>query len=160
MLQPGLPGFSRANWQSTIRSYVTAHPEYADIASWTGRETADITYDDVDGAFTRLLIDKGYLAAETWADARPHYLVEVKTTTKSCSMPFFMSKYQYRRMQDNSSHSEENLETVYVIVRVFNLGTDNPGLRVLVDPENMRRRNELSFTAELWSVVMTEGPDR
>jgi hypothetical protein len=97
-LQPQLPGFSRANWQSTIRSYVAAHPEYSDMAAWAGRETADITYSDVEGAFTRLLIDKGYLGAETWAGARPHYFIEVKTTTGSCSTPFFMSRWQYRRV--------------------------------------------------------------
>ncbi len=97
-LQPGLPGFSREDWQSTIRGYAAAHPDYSDIVAWVGRETADITYSDFDGALTRLLIDKGYLASETWADARPHYFIEVKTTTGSCSTPFFMSKYQYRRV--------------------------------------------------------------
>ncbi len=97
-LRPGLPGFSREDWQSTIRGYAAAHPDYSDMVAWVGRETADITYSDVDGAFTRLLIDKGYLASETWAYARPHYFIEVKTTTGSCSTPFFMSKYQYRRV--------------------------------------------------------------
>lgn len=72
-LQPGLPGFSRRNWQSTIRSYVTAYPDYSDVAAWVGRETADITYGDVEGTFTRLLIDNGYLATETWTGATPHY---------------------------------------------------------------------------------------
>ncbi len=99
-LQPGLPGFSREDWQSTIRGYAVAHPDYSDMEAWVGRETADITYSDFDGAFTRLLIDKGYLASETWADARPHYFIEVKTTTGPCSTPFFMSKYQYRRVGD------------------------------------------------------------
>jgi hypothetical protein len=36
------------------------------------RETADISYTDVDGTLTRLLIN-----AKTWANARPHYFVEV-----------------------------------------------------------------------------------
>ncbi|KAK4034238.1 hypothetical protein C8A01DRAFT_18936 [Parachaetomium inaequale] len=155
-LQPGLSGFSRENWQSTIRGYAAAHPNYSDLVAWVGRETADITYSDFDGAFTRLLIDKGYLASETWADARPHYLIEVKTTTGSCSTPFFMSKYQYRRMQRNSNHDNDNLETVYVVFRVFNLGNDNIGLRILVDPESMRLQDQLSFTAESWSVVAAE----
>jgi hypothetical protein len=37
--------------------------------------------------------------------------------------------------------------------RVFNLGQDSAGLKVLVDPEGMRLRQELAFTAEKWSVV-------
>jgi hypothetical protein len=93
-----LPGFSRANWQSTIRHYVSRHPEYSDLqVPWTGTETSDIVYDDTSGAFTRLLIDKGYLDAGVWTDATPRYYVEVKATTSaSCSTRFFMSKAQYR----------------------------------------------------------------
>jgi hypothetical protein len=57
------------------------------------------------------------------------------------------------KMQENTSHGNDNRRTVYVIFRVFSVGTDNTGLRVLVDPESMRLRDELSFTAESWSVV-------
>ena len=59
-------------------------------------------------------------------------------------------------MQHNSNHDNGNLKTVYVVFRVFNLGSDNIGLRVLVDPESMRLQDELSFTAESWSVVAAE----
>ncbi|KAG7284334.1 hypothetical protein NEMBOFW57_010706 [Staphylotrichum longicolle] len=152
-LQPRLTGFSQANWESTIRHYASAHPNYANMTRWTGKETADITYHDVDGVFTSLLIDKGYLDAGTWAHARPRYFIEVKTTTGSYRTPFFMSKYQYQRMHDNSHHDNSSCDTVYVIFRVFKLGTDDTGVRILVDPESMRLRNELSFTAESWSVV-------
>jgi hypothetical protein len=57
------------------------------------------------------------------------------------------------KMQANTSDHNDNRQTVYVIFRVFSVGTDNTGLRVLVDPESMRVRGELSFTAESWSVV-------
>ena len=97
-LNPELPGFSRVNWQSTIREYVTSHPDYSNLTPWNGRETADITYDDVDGVLTNLLIDKGYLAANIWAGAKLKYFIEVKTTTGPCSTPFFMSKHQYERV--------------------------------------------------------------
>lgn len=97
-LQPALPGFSRANWQSTIRHYVSVHPEYSDIRAWVGNETSDIVYDDNDGEFTRLLIDRGYLNANSWTTARPRYFIEVKATTSGCGTRFFMSKAQYRRV--------------------------------------------------------------
>ena len=42
----GLPGFGRANWQSTIRKQVRAHEKYADMAPWNGEETADIVYEE------------------------------------------------------------------------------------------------------------------
>ncbi len=60
------------------------------------------------------------------------------------------------KMQHNSNHDNDNLERVYVVFRVFNLGNDNIGLRVLVDPESMRLQDELSFNAESWSVVAAE----
>ena len=59
-------------------------------------------------------------------------------------------------MQRNSNHDNDNFETVYVVFRVFNLGNDKIGLRILVDPESMRLQDELSFTAESWSVVVAE----
>jgi len=68
------------------------------MEDWNGRETADIVYDDHAGVFTEFLIDKGYLAPQTWRGCKPQYYVEVKSTTGPCGLPFFMSKYQYRRV--------------------------------------------------------------
>jgi len=101
-LIPPLPGFSRQNWQSTIRDYVTSHPEYSDLHPWNGRETADITYEDQDGALTRLLIDKGYLASEIWDGALVNYYIEVKTSTMACETPFYLSKHQYKMVSSAS----------------------------------------------------------
>ena len=66
------------------------------------------------------------------------------------------------QMQNYSHHSaasradvEPEKENIYMIVRVFGLGSDFVGYKVLVDPESMRRRGELAFTApESWSVVV------
>ena len=174
-LEPSLPGFSRSNWQSTIRSYVTSHPEYSNLSSWNGRETSDITYEDHDGTLTRLLIDNGYLTSEVTDGELPNYYIEVKTTVRSCEMPFYMSRNQYRMVSINLSisndvaitltadqmqrYTKSNVEgrrgnEIYIIFRVFNLGGDSIGLKLLVDPESMRRRNELTFTAQTWSIVI------
>lgn len=102
-LAPTLPGFSRDNWQSTIRHYVNVHEDYANLAPWNGRETADILYADRDGIFTALLVDMGYLHADTWVGRRPTYYLEVKTTTTSWETPFYMSKYQYERVRQSMS---------------------------------------------------------
>ncbi|GES62023.1 chaperone protein htpG [Aspergillus terreus] len=157
-LSPPLPSFSRDSWMSTIRHYVRVHEEYADLEPWHGRETADMLYADRDGIFTALLIDKGYLRADTWAGRRPTYYLEVKATTASWETPFYMSKYQHERLQNLSCGASRGgaLNCVYVIFRVFNLGCDSVGVKVYVDPEYMRARKELSFTAETWSV--TPGP--
>lgn len=44
---------------------------------------------------------------------------------------------------------------MYVIFRVFNLGSASPGMRIYIDPEAMGRRGELCFTAEQWRIEST-----
>jgi hypothetical protein len=53
----------------------------------------------------------------------------------------------------NSNANNGRTEDIYVIFRVFNLGNDSIGFKVLVDPESIRQRGELEFTAVTWSVV-------
>lgn len=65
---------------------------------WNGRETADLVYNDTEGDLTALLVENGYLDPSRWHTARPNYFIEVKTTTGPLETPFYMSKYQYRRV--------------------------------------------------------------
>ncbi|KAJ4254455.1 hypothetical protein NW762_010053 [Fusarium torreyae] len=149
-IEPRLPGFSLENWKSTIRGYAQAHPEYANIQSPTGgREIADLVYDDVEGTLTSLFIDNGYLAKEDWEGKKPRYLLEVKSTTGPCHAPFFMSKRQYQRIHDH----QHDASTVYVILRVFNVGKASVQLRVYVNPAQLEEDNQLVFTAETLSVA-------
>jgi hypothetical protein len=90
-----LPAFNSANWQSRIRDRVCVHDKYADLTPWRGRETADLTYEDTEGAFTQLLMERGYLASGS-VIAAPKYYLEVKTTTSNCEEAFYMSDNQYR----------------------------------------------------------------
>ncbi|KAK3941989.1 hypothetical protein QBC46DRAFT_257257 [Diplogelasinospora grovesii] len=150
-LDPALRGWSRENWQSTIRRYVTIHPDYADMDAWSGRETADITYEDTEGDFTAMLVDRGYLDQDEWQDARPRYYIEVKTTTGPCGTPFYMSKYQYQRMRD--VHDADQHAQVYMILRVFEIESGGIGMSVYLDPERLRLDGRLVFTGETWSVV-------
>ncbi|KAI1377806.1 hypothetical protein F4677DRAFT_458573 [Hypoxylon crocopeplum] len=151
-LNQPLSGFSRYNWKSNVRRYVSVHHEYSDMEPWNRWETSDITYSDYQGVLTDLLIDKGYLPRDVWEGRRPEYFIEVKTTTSSCNTPFYVSKGQYRRMQQNVL-TEANSSKIYVIFRVYHLGKDNMGLRVYLDPESLRLSRQLAFTAETWSVV-------
>ncbi|KZF20943.1 hypothetical protein L228DRAFT_223072 [Xylona heveae TC161] len=151
-LNPPLQGWSRENWQSTIRRYVTIHPEYADMHDWNGRETADITYNDTAGELTAMLADCGYLEYDDdWQNASPKYYIEVKTTTGPCHTPFYMSKHQYKRMRD--IHDANDCSEVYIILRIFGLESNNIGMSVYFDPEQMRQCGQLAFTGETWSVV-------
>lgn len=53
----------------------------------------------------------------------------------------------------NGETQSDNMDMVYVIFRVYNLGQQGMRVKVYVDPEVMRVRGELLFTAEGWSVV-------
>ena len=57
---------------------------------------------------------------------------------------------------NENTNGNGNRQTVYVIFRAFNLGAGNVGLKILMDPESMRTRDELVFTAETWSVVTSD----
>jgi hypothetical protein len=183
----GLPGWSRENWQSTIRTYVRAHPQYSGIERWPFRETADLVYNDEQGRLTEVLIDSGYLARDEWQQARPRYFLEVKTTTGECDMPFYMSGNQYRLvspnfsslffyffanvfghlpilkpMQMQSKHQSQDKSEVYMVLRVFGLNARRMGMRAYLDPEDLRRKGQLVFTGRTWSVLPGNGtpPDR
>lgn len=99
--QLGMPHWARANWQSTIRSYVTIHPDYTDLQVWEGNEAADLVYADTEGHLTNVLIGCGYLDHDEWHRARPKYYIEVKTTTGPCGTPFYISGKQYQLVRSS-----------------------------------------------------------
>ncbi|KAF7558422.1 hypothetical protein G7046_g5742 [Stylonectria norvegica] len=158
-LNPALSGFNTDRWQSVIRKYVTVHPEYADMTPWIRRETADFIYNDSQGTFTEHLIKRGHLNQQPWAGKTPKYMIEVKTTKGGCNTPFFLSKHQYSLMAEysNAETSEAASAVVYMILRVYNIGKPNIGVKVYMDPEKLRKDGMLVFTEESWSVVPAAG---
>ncbi|CZR61946.1 uncharacterized protein PAC_11843 [Phialocephala subalpina] len=151
LLNLRLFGFNESNWQSTIRKEVRVHNKYRNLQSWTGRETADITYIDSTGQLTNLFIEKGYLGRQLWENQRPSYFLEVKTTTRDCGEQFYMSGSQYQRMQSMKLSPQTASPDIYVLLRVFNL-EGRIGLRVYVDPESSRLAGELQFDVDTWAV--------
>ena len=93
-----LEAFGLDNWQSTIRHYVKVHPKYGSIANWYGQETADLTYNDINGDLTRILIRGGHLDQDVWQTAKPKYFFEVKATPKDLSDTLFVSESQNQRV--------------------------------------------------------------
>lgn len=47
---------------------------------------------------------------------------------------------------------------IYIILRVYNLTSDNIGMRILVDPATMELNKELVFTAENYTVLQQDAP--
>ena len=44
-------------------------------------------------------------------------------------------------------------ESIYMIFRVFNLGSKNAGLRIYADPDQLRRDGKLKFAANRWTIT-------
>ncbi|ENH67493.1 hypothetical protein FOC1_g10010770 [Fusarium oxysporum f. sp. cubense race 1] len=158
-MDPPLPRFSRDNWQSQMRKFVTIHPDYSDMLPWTAQETADIVYFDRKRVLTNHLVDKGYLDKTAWQNKKPLFLIEVKSTTGHSRTPFYMSKRQYQRMQENSNTtlSPATSPTVYLIARVSNVDKTNVEVKIYLDPEKLRQDGSLVFTGETWSIVPGPG---
>ncbi|KAF4995739.1 hypothetical protein FGRMN_4946 [Fusarium graminum] len=154
-----LPGWSRDNWQSTVRHHASIHPQYTSLGRWYGTEQSDLFFDDTLGTFTRYLIQKGYLE-ENWRKERPEYYIEVKTTTSSrLDTPFYMSKHQYARMQSFNFYSSTVVERrkVFLLFRVHGLESGQIGVRIYADLEGLRRTGDLVFEAQSWTVTPRMG---
>lgn len=50
-------------------------------------------------------------------------------------------------------HALEDRSAIYIILRVFSLSSDNIGLRVYVDPIQLRNEQTLVFTTQTWSIT-------
>ncbi|RSL86654.1 hypothetical protein CEP52_015760 [Fusarium oligoseptatum] len=142
-----------------MRKFITVHPEYSDMSPWTGRETADIVYFDRKRALTTHLVDKGYLDRTAWLTKKPLYMIEVKATTGHSRTPFYMSKRQYQRMQENTNTTLSPMVSpvIYLVARVSNVDKPNVEVKLYVDPEKLRQEGSLVFTGETWSVVPGPG---
>jgi len=142
-----------SNWQSKIRGRVRNHPSYQGLQNWPGRETSDIVYNDTDGVLTHLLVDRGYFSSPAWIGKRPKYYIEVKATTSFWGARFFVTQNQFELMEDTILPEQGTADAVYLIARVFNLGLAGMGLKLYIDPANLKRKGELVFRSDQYQVT-------
>ncbi|CAG5182746.1 uncharacterized protein ALTATR162_LOCUS10314 [Alternaria atra] len=151
-----LADFTRNNWRSTIRGELSRYHGYAGIANWEGRETADIVYKDCDGRLTRWLKGNctgGYPAGFRNRDFAEHpieYYFEVKSTTGACGSRFFLSTGQYKLMREMTIQTGQLPTRIYVIMRVFNVLSDDKELKIFVDPVRLEGIH-VEFEVEGWT---------
>lgn len=55
-------------------------------------------------------------------------------------------------MQRYTFPGDRSVPNVYIIFRVFNLGRNNLGVKLYVDPEAHRLRGNLVFESQTWTV--------
>ncbi|KAF5878202.1 uncharacterized protein Bfra_000367 [Botrytis fragariae] len=153
----GLPLFDLGNWRSTIRHRVTVHDDYKDMPRWCGSETSDIVYEDREKMLTSLLITNNYFHIEELARLRfassPTYYIEVTTTPGPLDNAFYCSQGQFDRMESMKLQSDQPVNEVCLVARVFNLGASGMGFKLYVDPAGLRRKGQLKFTADKYVVT-------
>lgn len=167
LLSLDLPDFGLPQWQSTIRDRARVHELYSHLQQWTGSETADIVYHDRQLRLTEILIENGYLFPQSgqppfwfpesvadswWNGPKPKYYVEVKTTPGPLDAPFFCSEGQVQRMEDMKFKDALPSE-IYLIARVFGLGSSSMGVKLYVDPATLREHGRLNFKGGKYAVT-------
>lgn len=134
-------------------------PEYRDLAP-RRNEIADIMYTGNCPRLIDVLRKKTTSPYPAWLGSETstpvNYHIEVKTTSGPCSTPFFMSNVQYRLLQDKACppNSTTAPRDLYLIMRVFNLFSDEIGLKVYINPWHLRG-SALNFVADPWKVIPT-----
>lgn len=77
--------------------------------------------------------------------------------TGNVETPFYMSKWQYARMQsmaaDTFGATGSGRKRIYALFRVYGMESGSIGFKLFVDPESARRRGTLAFEAEGWTVT-------
>ncbi|KAK4198575.1 hypothetical protein QBC40DRAFT_178509 [Triangularia verruculosa] len=120
-----LPNWSgEQNWTSSLRSL---HDMFSPFDQ--DRDHADFTYHDTAGAMAEALRQEG-VRVRQHCSTDTTYHIEVKSTPGRCETVFGVSVNQTRLM--NKYRRESN--SVYILVRVFNVQGPNVGLRWLTDP--------------------------
>ena len=135
---------------------------------------SDFTVPDAEGLLAAWMQEMGVDMPATWREQSGRkvlfvYHIEVKSTTKSASEPFFMSHLQMDRCKEmaegvepeSSGRSGSNgsaSKEVYVIFRVYDVDADNtvafkqPGLEIYCDPWTMIREAKLMCQPQEWKV--------
>ncbi|KAL6399631.1 uncharacterized protein AUP68_17036 [Ilyonectria robusta] len=154
-LKPKLPDFSRDNWESVVRHFAAAHPEYEKLTKNYVPEQSDIFYRDSNSVLTAAFIERGYLD-ETWRGSTPDYYIEVKTTMRNLEKSFYMSSYQFDQMKSiKESQEYRQKKQLYVIFRVYGLNSGHVGVKVYADPLRAKEEERLDFelTNGSWTVT-------
>jgi len=129
-------------------------------------ETADIVYADTNGELTRFLRSNCHgrfpdfppvvdLGNHTTTPPITYYL-EVKTTTSpNPDEKFYMSKGEYELMQSYALQPGQTPTEIYVILRVYNLTSNQIGIKFFVDPCRYEANGTLRFETGVYHVYPT-----
>ncbi|KPM41940.1 hypothetical protein AK830_g4632 [Neonectria ditissima] len=129
--------WSYENWTSKLR----VEDGHAPFTQFEG-EFADFTYVDRSGQMKAFFLGAGVSLDAGWCNGTKYHL-EVKTTTSSSNEPFFVSQNQVDMMQK----FENDPGNAYILLRVFNIERDDPGLKFHPKPWSLYLSGILAFVS-------------
>ncbi|KAJ3531643.1 hypothetical protein NM208_g6992 [Fusarium decemcellulare] len=137
MFERHINGWSHDYWTSKLR-VENGHPPF----KLPEGQFSDFTYIDHSGQMKVFLQEGGLNLNTEWSSSTTYHL-EVKTTAGSCSEPFFVSQNQVNMMKrfDNDPNN------AYVLIRVFDIDADSPGLKFFPSPWSLSLQGSLEFAS-------------
>ncbi|KAF5008934.1 hypothetical protein FDECE_4797 [Fusarium decemcellulare] len=137
MFERHINGWSHECWTSKLR-VENGHPPF----KLPEGQFSDFTYIDHSGQMKVFLREAGLNLSTEWSSSTTYHL-EVKTTAGNCSEPFFVSQNQVNMMKrfDNDPNN------AYVLIRVFDIDADSPGLKFYPSPWNLSLQGTLEFAS-------------
>ncbi|KAH7013105.1 hypothetical protein EDB80DRAFT_607184 [Ilyonectria destructans] len=132
-----ISGWSHEQWTSKLR-VENGHPRFTELE----RNFADFTYTDDSGQMKAYFQNAGVDQATRWSNSTTYHL-EVKTTTGSCNQPFFVSQNQVNMMRK----FDKDPGNAYILLRVFDVDGDSPGLKIYPSPWGLGLTGILGFSA-------------
>lgn len=98
-------------------------------------------------------MENGYFAFDAMLNRTPTIYIEVKTTVGQSEVPFICTQSQFDLMEDLCQSDTEMADSIYLIARVYKLGSLNVGLTLYVDPAKLRTQKHLRFAADRYIVT-------
>jgi Domain of unknown function (DUF3883) len=137
-------------WTSELRQHVKGFkpwsPPDCDILY------SDFTVRDQHGKLTNWMNANNVKFPADWQSEDLLYYIEVKSTAKNLEDPFFMSHLQMKEAQKHAETRTKDPREVFVIFRVYDVESEEPGLEIYCDPWIMIKEGALRCETQEWRV--------
>ena len=166
-----VPNFTWSDWKSPLKSTVFLHGYFTNEDQ--DCEPATIihidTANDIDSLTNRFVM-RGLLPFD-YVHTTNTYYVQVVATTSGEENTFSMSASQVKmvcipdfstrkivlmhtQMERTTGDTDKNRGSIYVLVRVFNVGHEGMGMQIMVDPQKKRQNAELLVEPSRYNITL------
>jgi hypothetical protein len=164
LLKRQIEDWTFMNWTSKLR-LEAGHPRFTEKE----RDFSDFTYLDSSEYMRNALQAAGANLPAHWSRSTTYHL-EVKTTLEDCAEPFFASQNQLDKVRERGisclsivvaaifcsrliflqmRRFDLDPDNAYILLRVFEIESEQPGLRLFPSPWGLYMDRTLEFRSEM-----------